>query len=203
MSKKKNRGSTALPEKQPTGIALAAGWPVLEVLVSRDWDRDETIATVLIARQSPKTGRVGVGSFLVDLRCLGIKQAQVHLIKDAREYAEGFRAHIMEHQPMMSADFNLAVKIVLTGLAYAEQLGFRPDPVYAQAQHVLVGAAPDASPVDVRTGGPEGKPFFINGPYDDTQKIIDHLTRTLGPDNFHYLIRGSAHDPGMSDLADD
>jgi hypothetical protein len=25
MSKKKNRGSAALPEKQPTGIALAAG----------------------------------------------------------------------------------------------------------------------------------------------------------------------------------
>jgi hypothetical protein len=187
---KKAQRAAQLPARQPSGIALAASWPVVETLISRDWQNYQSLATILIARQSPKTGRVAAGSFLVDLACLGVKQAQVSLYKDIAEYRGGMRAHLMGHRPMVPGEFNLAAKIVLTGLEYAEQLGFKPDAVYAQAQYVLAGADPQADPTPVPTGGPNGKPLFVSGPYDDVPQIMAQLTRTVGDGNFDFVIQG-------------
>ncbi|NTU80376.1 MAG: hypothetical protein HGA45_13535 [Chloroflexales bacterium] len=196
---KSAQGST--PQAKPVGgMAIAAGWPVHEVLLSRGWDQPHALAIVLIARRSPNSGKVAVASFLVDLSCLGVKSAQVRLHKDVAEYNAGLRAHIMGRQPMAPADLNLAAKIVLTGLEYADALGFKPDPVFAQAQPLLSGADIAACPTPVRTGGPEGKPFFINGPYDDVDKVIAQLRRAVGEGNFHYLIEAG---PGMPSLLSD
>jgi hypothetical protein len=67
---------------------------------------------------------------------------------------------------MAPAEFNLAAKIIATSLEYAAKLGFKPDAVFAQAQHLLAGAEPAACATPVPTGGPEGKPLFVSGPYD-------------------------------------
>jgi len=201
MSKqKKGKFGGAVPLAKPTGgMALAAGWPVHEVLLSRGWEQEAVLITILVARRSPKSGKVAAGLFLVDLACLGVKSAQVKLFPNAAEYAAGLRAHALRIQPMEAADFNLATKIILTGLEYAASLGFKPDPVFAQAQHLLSGAEPNACATPVPTGGSEGKPFFVNGPHDDARRIVEHLTRTLGAGNFHYLIQGSADDLGLPD----
>jgi hypothetical protein len=146
---------------------------------------------------------VAAGLFLVDLACLGIKSAQVKLFANPDEYAAGLRAHALRIQPMAPADYNLAAKIVVTGLEYAGNLGFKPDPVFAQAQHLLAGADPAACTMPIPTGGPEGKPFFVNGPHDDARKIVDHLTRTVGAGNFHYLVQGSAEELGLPENIDE
>jgi hypothetical protein len=100
---------------------------------------------------------------------------------------------------MLPVSLNLAAKIVFTGLEYAAALGFKPDPVYAQAAHLLAGAAPDAEPTVVPTGGPEGKPFYVNGSRDDARKIVEQLMRAVGPGNFHYVIQGSKEELGLPD----
>jgi hypothetical protein len=38
------------------------------------------------------------------------------------------------------------------------------------------------------TGGPNGKPFFVNGPHDDVDRIMAQLRRVVGDGNFDYLI---------------
>jgi hypothetical protein len=45
-----------------------------------------------------------------------------------------------------------------------------------------------SAPVSIPLGGPEGKPFFVAGPYDDITIIISKLTRAVGPDGFHYVV---------------
>ena len=203
MSKHKQRVHDLRPPTKPSGgMALAAGWPIYDVLLSRGWDEEARLITILIARRSPKSGKVAAGLFLVDLACLGVKSAQVKLFANPDEYAAGLRAHALRIQPMAPADFNLAAKIIFTGLEYAGNLGFKPDPVFAQAQHLLAGADPAACTIHVPTGGPEGKPFFVNGPYDDARKIVDHLARTLGEGNFHYLVQGSAQELGLPEDTD-
>lgn len=197
--KKHQAKSATLAAKPASGIALAADWPVYEVLLSPGWENPEQLVTALVARRSLKSGKVAAGSFLVDLACLGVKSAQVKLFKDPSEYAAGLRAHVLGIQPMAPASLHLVAKIIYTGLDYAEQLGFRPDPVFAQAEYLLAGAEPDAIPTPVKTGGLEGKPVYINGPYDDARKIVNHLLRTLGPGNFHYMIQGSQEDLGLPD----
>jgi hypothetical protein len=177
------------PTKPVGGIALAAKWPVHEVLLSRGWDQEAALITILVARRSLMTNKVAAGLFLVDLACLGIKSAQVKLFAGPAEYNAGLRAHALRLQPMAPADFNLVAKIIATGLEYAANLGFKPDPVYAQAQHLLGGANPAACATPVPIGGPEGKPFFVAGPHDDARRIVDHLTRTVGAGNFHYMVQ--------------
>jgi hypothetical protein len=125
------------------------------------------------------------------------------LFKHVGEYSAGLRAHALRLQPMMPIDLNLAARIVFTGLEYAGNLGFRPHPVYAQAAHLLAGADPETDPTPVPTGGPEGKPFYINGPHDDPRKIIDHLQRTVGAGNFHYFIQGNKEALGLPDDIDE
>jgi hypothetical protein len=171
-------------------MALAAGWPVYEVFVSQGWQEPGAAVSVLIARRSPVSGKVAAAMLLVDLACLGVKSAQVKLFKDVGEYNAGMRAHAFHIQPMAPASFNLAAKIVRTGLEYAADLGFRPDPVFAQAQPLLSGADPGAEPTPVPAGGEDGKPLYISGPYDDVQRIVDQLTRRLGEDNFHFILQG-------------
>jgi hypothetical protein len=155
--------------------------------------------TILVARSSLTTGKVAAALFLVDLACLGVKSAQVKLFKHKAEYSAGLRAHALSIQPMAPADFNLAAKIIYTGLEYAHQLGFKPDPVFGQAQHLLAGADLAAVATPVPTGGPEGKPFFVAGPYDNPRRIVDHVTRTVGAGNFHYLVQGSAEELNLPD----
>ena len=89
------------------GIALAAKWPVHEVLLSRDWDEEAALITILVARRSPITNKVAAGLFLVDLACLGIKSAQAVLSAGPAEYSAGLRAHALRLQPMAPADFNI------------------------------------------------------------------------------------------------
>jgi hypothetical protein len=186
MSKKSKQA--ALAAKPVGGIALAAKWPVHEVLLSGGWEEQAALITILVARRSPMSNKIAAGLFLVDLACLGVKSAQVKLFAGPAEYHAGLRAHALKIQPMAPAEFNLVAKIIATGLEYAANLGFKPDPVFAQAQHLLSGADPDACATPVPTGGPEGKPLFVAGPYDDARRIVDQLTRTVGAGNFHYMI---------------
>lgn len=203
MSKKKNRKQEMeLLKPQVGGIARAADWPVYEVLVSKNWQEEASLVSVLIARRSPITAKIACALLLVDMGCLGVKSAQVKLFKNVAEYTSGLRSHALSLQPMENASFNLAAKIVYTGLEYAAALGFKPDAVFNQAEPLLHGADPDACELHVPTGGPEGKPFYVNGPYDNPRRIIDQLTRSVGPNNFHYLIQGSAEDLGIANLVE-
>lgn len=197
-------GCGSAPAAKPAGgMAIKAGWPVHEVLLSRGWEKQGAAITLLIARRSPTSGKIDAAILLVDLACLGVKSAQVRLFRNGGEYSAGLRAHALRLQPMMPIDLNLAAKIVLTSLEYAGNLGFKPDPVYAQAAHLLADADPNSDPTPVPTGGPEGKPFYINGPHDDARKIVDHLTRTVGAGKFHYLIQGSKEALGLPDDSDE
>jgi hypothetical protein len=203
MGKGKSKGIAhreASPAAKPAGgLALAAGWPVHEVLLSRGWEEPGAAITLLLARRSPTSGKLASALLLIDLGCLGVKSAQVQLFKDVGEYTRGLRAHALGLQPMLPVSLNLAAKIVFTGLEYAAALGFKPDPVYTQAAHLLAGAAPDAEPTVVPTGGPEGRPFYVNGPRDDARKIVEQLMRAVGPGNFHYVIQGSKEELGLPD----
>jgi hypothetical protein len=38
------------------------------------------------------------------------------------------------------------------------------------------------------TFGKDGKPFFVNGPNDNTRAIVDQLEKTAGTGNYNYLV---------------
>ena len=177
------------PVKRDTPRAVlksAAKWPLLECLVSRDWQTPGEIVQTLVARRSP-AGDVAAGVFLVDLGCLGVKDAFASLFASQAAYERGVRKTITSQQPMIATDLNLVAKIIREGIAYARQFGFSPHRDYYEPALLLAEADPDACPASVPLGF-EGKPHFINGPYDNVPKILRQLTKTAGPGNFHFTL---------------
>jgi hypothetical protein len=64
-------------------------------------------------------------------------------------------------------------------------LGFVPHPDFAQAQPHL-GLRPEKLiPIEF---GKDGKPYYINGPYDNADRIAATLNQSVGKGNYHYLI---------------
>lgn len=185
---KKKRTVSRLRLRSPRALLRASGnWPLHECLLAEEWREEGAIIQILVARRLP-AGQVATGTFLVDLGCLGVKSAFASLFDTRREYKQELRAGMMARQEMIKADLNLVAKIIREGIAYVQDLGFKPDTDYRDAMLVLGDADPDACDVPIPLGSKDGKPFFIAGPYDNVDRIIAKLTRKLEPDGFHFLF---------------
>ena len=190
--KARQRRKKRVPSRQralsPRALLRASGhWSLHECLLAKEWQKEGAIIQILVARRSP-SGQIATGTFLVDLGCLGVKSAFASLFDTRREYRQKLRARMTSQQKMIKADVNLVAKIVREAIAYAQGLGFKPDPDYRDAMLVLGDADPDACDVPIPLGGKDGKPFFIAGPYDNVDRIMAKLTRKLGPDGFHFMF---------------
>jgi hypothetical protein len=182
--RQKKRAARHLPGKAPPSLHVAAADGSLhECLVSRTWQEPGEIVQILVARSAGNY--IAVAGFLVDLGCLGVKNALTSLLSPA-EYAR-FRRTFASTQPMRPAELNLVAKIIQEGIAYAESFGFRPHPDYREASLLLDGADPAACPTPIPVGV-DGKPFFIPGPDDDVPKVLRQLERAVGKGNYHYVL---------------
>ena len=166
-------------------LSKAASWPLHEVLISESWRDPKELTQILVVRRGP-AGWYAVGSALVDQACLGVKSAFGRVV-DELEYRE-LRSRMMETQELIPGDINLAAKIIREAIAYARSFGIEPDPDVRETLILLGDADPDACQEKIPLGGPEGKPIFIAGPYDNVPKILKTLEKHLGPDGFTYII---------------
>ncbi len=168
-------------------LRTAARWPLYECLVPKEWQDTMKLTQILVVRRSP-LGQVAAGLFLVDLACLGVKNAFPAVFDSVAEYNQKLRRRTTERQAMIPADLNLAAKIIRESIAYAHKLGFAPHKDYAPTSILLGNANPDACDVPVPLGGKNGKPFFCSGPYDNVPRIMAQLESAVGPGGFDFLI---------------
>jgi hypothetical protein len=164
-------------------------WPVYEVLLSEDWHKERAIPTMIVARQSPRSGKIAAAAFMVDLGCTGVKSAFVRICKSPDDYVRRLRGPLLNDQEFEEVELDLVAKIIAEGLAYAERLGFAPDPEYQQANRLLAGANPDACAEEIPLGSDDGKPLYVPGPHDNVEQALTTLTRTVGPDGFHVYMQ--------------
>ena len=140
---------------------------------------------VVIARFK-SGGRVELGVCLLDLYCLGVKNAFFHQCDEAEleELLDRFFRSSGESEEHSGA---WGRKLVEGAAAYARRLGFAPHRHYKRAARVLGGIDPKACS-DTFVFGQNGKPFFIAGPNDNPARcrlIISVLTKKVGADGFH------------------
>jgi hypothetical protein len=163
-------------------------WPVLECLVSEGWQTPGEIVQAVVARQSPE-GAVAASVFLIDLGCLGVKDAFMQRFATLEHYDRELREQLVDMRPMLRTDLNFVAKLVREAVAYARSLGFRPHKDFQEAAPLLDGADPDAALAEIPLGQ-DGQPLFVNGPYDNVPKIIETLNRSVGAGNYHYMLGG-------------
>jgi hypothetical protein len=171
-----------------------------EAFIQRDW-QDGGIANLIVARIQ-ESGRTSIGFFLLDIWCLGVKDA--FLIDDTVE--AGFRELLSERLP---EDFRerihpaCAKKLIEGAHDYAEALGFAPARDYRKARRVLTGINAAGCP-ETFTYGREGRPFYFQGPHDDperTERVITVLSTRLGPDGFGFQPYSEADEDAAFDEA--
>ena len=76
---KKSRGERATAPASGSWMQQSRDWPVYEVLLSPGWDREGALVVAVVARRSPRSGKIAAATFLVDLACLGVKSAFVRV----------------------------------------------------------------------------------------------------------------------------
>lgn len=159
------------------------------------------LAQIIVVRQDHN--RYLVGSYLVDYWCLGVKDTIPPGKMGKVEY-QRFKEECMLRFDESFVDISLeqAQSIVYGAVDYALSLGFKTKPsadfnTKAQAH---LGLRPDTLiPLEF---GKDGKPFYISGPYDDSQKILKTLEANVGADNFTFISALEAFDDDIDDIDD-
>lgn len=142
---------------------------------------------VLISRKLPD-GRIAFGAFLLDVFCLGVKNAFPG-ITPPEDYAE-MRESLGSTMELVSIEPACARKLTEGAVAYARDLGLPPHADYRKTQPIFGNVDPSACPHEYAYGK-DGKPVFIAGPDDSParcRRIISVLTDRLGPDRFEYTV---------------
>lgn len=187
--------SQILANKDP--VSIFAKYPIHECIIPEDLFV-KGVGTVLISRRSPR-GEIGVAAFIVDVFCLGVKNSLFNTSEPV-DYESVFKPSLLGDNEgnMNTADPACVKKLLEDVVEYALDLGFKPDPEYMKFKGFLRGIDKTECS-ETFTFGKEGKPYYINGPYetvDESLKIVKQLERSCGEGNFEYLL-------GMGDLPEE
>lgn len=146
------------------------------------------IGYVVVARFRG-SGEMEAGVFLLDVFCLGAKNA-FYTRTSAADYDASLLARMLPAGNRKPPDPPTARKLIEGAVAYAQNLGLAPHPDYKMACRVLGGIKSSDSTATF-TFGEKGRPLFVQGP-DDTpafcQRVLNLLRARCGADGFHYLM---------------
>jgi hypothetical protein len=142
------------------------------------------LVTVLVAGERGGS-RVSACGYLVDVYCLGVKNAFGPHNLDRPKLPEFVHQYFRSYDaPPLVAPVELARHLVFGAIAYARDLGFEPAPDFgACARHLGPWEGPGAIGF-----GRNGKPFFMAGPYDNAASVVKTLERSAGQGNFDFLV---------------
>ena len=140
---------------------------------------------------------VETGFFLLDVFCLGVKDAGFHRFKSVADYQESLLDRLFrDEQPvrMMPA---AARKLAEDAVSYARALGFSPAVDYKKASRVF-GGITTADCDEEFVFGKDGKPFYIQGPSDSStraERILRALEARCGEGGYHYIVAADDFEP--------
>ncbi|MBP2323685.1 hypothetical protein JOF56_004070 [Kibdelosporangium banguiense] len=141
------------------------------------------LAAILMARQE-RGSRATVCGFLLDVYCLGVKNA-IGPVSMPSSAVDDFRRKFFSghSEPPVTIPIDLAQNLVHGAAAYARDLGFEPHPDFTDTAPHL-GTPATLTPIRF---GRDGKPFYVSGPYDNPQSVVRTLEATAGPGNYDYI----------------
>lgn len=184
--------AAAAPEPAVAGCWVSPGWcNGLTIAGRADWPGASAhgisgsgLASVLVAREH-RHGSVSVCGYLVDVYCLGVKDALGPRVMKQRELSDFVRVYFGAYESApLAAPIELARHLVLGAVDYARSLGFEPARDLEAARGHL---GPWRGPSAIRFGR-SGKPLFVQGARDDAARILRTLERSVGSGNFEFSV---------------
>lgn len=151
------------------------------------YNSDQGIGTIIVSRKTQRND-ILIAAFLVDIFCLGVKNAHIKLM--SKEEYHFSLENIREQEDLKAIHPSCARKLVEGAEAYATELGISPHKDYQSARKIFGDIEKEVCPRSFEFGK-NGKPFYLAGPYDSSafsRRIVKTLMDKFGPDGFHYLL---------------
>jgi hypothetical protein len=153
----------------------------------------ETGCGYLLISRSKSDGRGEAGFFLLDMFCLGVKEAGFQRFSDRSDLQENLLDPLFGQDDPVPMTPPAARKLAQDAVAYSMGLGFSPATDYKKACRVFGGIS-TADCDEEFVFGKEGKPFYIQGPSESpgrSAQILRVLEARCGAGGYHYIL-GSA-----------
>jgi hypothetical protein len=170
----------------------ARSLPIHKCTINADWE-ETGLAQIAVLRKHVNDNYT-IGFYLVDLLCLGVKDAFYLFNVPQQEFEESY-ARQMNQMPLETIPYNLAHNIIHAGLEFADEYGFKPHKTFnSVAKYILEEDTDAIELIDVDCGHKDdGKPVFFRGPDDDeafVNKVIKQLDKSAGQGNYHFANLG-------------
>jgi hypothetical protein len=144
----------------------------------------------LVVSRFKADGRVESGFFLLDVFCLGVKDAGFHCFNSIADYQENLLDRLFPDEDRMRMTLAAARKLTEEAISYARGLGFSPGADYKKASRVF-GGVTTADCDEEFIFGKDDKPLYIQGPSDSparVERILRALEARCGEDGYHYIV---------------
>jgi hypothetical protein len=178
------RRAEALDAGLPARVLRAAEAPIQHCLLSADLF-ELGIGTVIMARGLTRH-HLAVGIFLLDVFCLGIKDAMFKSLEsdELAMYVEATNAG----SPPVSLQPSDARKLLRDLAAWSQSIGFVPHRDFATVERIFGDVSAAESEADFPFGR-DGKPVYIPGPFESATLVrrrVEQLQKHLGDDGFEF-----------------
>src|SRR6516164_6424114 len=148
----------------------------------------------LVVSRFKADGRVESGFFLLDVFCLGVKDAGFHCFNSIADYQKSLLDRLFPDEDRVRMTPAAARKLTEDAISYARGLGFSPGVNYKKASRVF-GGITTAGCDEQFMFGKDDKPLYIQGPSDSPargERILGALEARCGEGGYHYIV--AAHD---------
>ena len=165
---------------------------------------DAGLGYVVVSRYKAD-GRVETGHFLLDVFCLGAKDADFARFESHAEFEEALLDPLLDPQGRVPMSPGAARRLVEEAVRYAGDLGIAAHPDYKAACRVFGGIVPEENAAEQFVFGKDGRPLFIPGPNESAERcarIMQLIEARCDRDGFDYLGPGditSPEDPAEDD----
>jgi len=157
--------------------------PVEKCLIADLYEKKGFTICLLIRRQPG--GKYTFANILVDRLCLGVKSSIVNC-NFTEEELDKVIDQMENHTPAIEVTPAYFHNLIYAAIDYASDLGIDPPKDFYLAEYVLDPGLVDDGIDDIEMGW-NGKPYYVQGPYDNYRKIISALNSSVGIGGYEYI----------------
>ncbi|NLY25517.1 MAG: hypothetical protein GX042_11010 [Bacteroidales bacterium] len=173
----------------------ARNLPIFKCLVNEGWEEDG-LAQLTISRRHIN-GNITYCSYLVDLKCLGVKDTfydfnipEVHFELVLERMEQGYA--------LVGIEYALAHNIIHAGWEFGEEIGFKAHKDFLSITRYMLEEDSDAIPlIKIECGDIDGKPLYVQGPLEDAaavNRILAQLEKNVGHGHYRFISQDEIWD---------
>lgn len=157
--------------------------PIEKCLISDGYDQKGLTMCLFIKRQPG--GKFTFANILVDRLCLDVKNSLANCNFTQIELDE-LIDKMKQNAPCVEVTPAYFHNFIYGAIDFAGELGFNPSKDFYIVEYILDSNLVDDGIDEIEMGW-EGKPLYIEGPYDNSKKIFNALNNSVGKGGYEFI----------------